>query len=145
MHIPEIHNSGGLVSFDYADEFLSDGFDVFEQTIEHVDFAFFSFQRDGDEARDFLQHVVARGPKIAVATFGNEGSLVWDGTVFIHCGIMPSNLVNTIGAGDSYIAGFMHGILSGMDIADCMMQGASVAAETVSVFGPWPEKQKGGI
>ena len=141
MHLPEIHSSGTLTSFDYADEFLSDGSDIFEQTIEHVDFAFFSFERDKKEVRDFLQRTVARGPRLAVATFGSEGRLAWDGTVFIHCGIMPSDLVNTIGAGDSYIAGFMHGILSGMGVADCMTQGARVAAETVSVFGPWPEKE----
>ena len=141
MHLPEIHSSGTLTSFDYTDEVLSDGSDIFEQTIEHVDFAFFSFERDKKEVRDFLQRTVARGPRLAVATFGSEGSLAWDGTVFIHCGIMPSDLVNTIGAGDSYIAGFMHGILSGMGVADCMTQGARVAAETVSVFGPWPEKE----
>ncbi len=105
-----------------------------------MDYAFFSYDKDGEEARDFLQYAASRGPKVAVATFGSDGSLAWDGRAFTQCGALPSNLVNTIGAGDSYIAGFMHGILSGMDIAGSMMQGARVASETVSVFGPWPER-----
>ena len=38
------------------------------------------------------------------------------------------------------MAGFMNGILKGWDIPRCQEQGAAVAAQVVSVFGPWVEE-----
>lgn len=140
MHIKDIHDSGTLTSFDYADEYLDDGRDIFEETIEHVDYAFFSFDEDCEETRNFLEAAARRGPKMAIATFGEKGSLAWDGENYVEFGIFPSDLVNTIGAGDSYIAGFMTGILRGLDTIDCMKLGAKVAAQVVSTFGPWTER-----
>ena len=75
--------------------------------------------------------------KIAVATFGDKGSLAWDGEAFCDCGIVETTVVNTVGAGDSFIAGFLYGILNGLPIADCLKKGASVAASVVGVFDPW--------
>lgn len=137
-HLREIHESGTLTSFDYADEFLQEGADVLEQTIGYVDYAFFSFSEDSIKTRDFLRHIVSRGPVMAVATLGSKGSLAWDGKEFTECGIIRSDVVNTIGAGDSYIAGFMDGVLRGLATQECMRRGARTASKVVSCFGPWP-------
>lgn len=136
-HLPEFKAAGVDVVFDYATE-KDDP--LVEQTIPYVAYAFFSFEEDNEETRAFLKDIVSKGPKIAVATFGVKGSLAWDGSEFHTCGIYESNLVNTIGAGDSYLAGFMNGILKGWTIEESMDQGARVAAEVVSTFGPWTER-----
>ena len=81
--------------------------------------------------------MVEKGARIAVGTFGDKGSVAYDGKTYYECGIQEAELVNTIGAGDSYMAGFMNGILKGWDIPKCQEQGAKVAAGVVSVFGPW--------
>ena len=46
---------------------------------------------------------------MAVATFGSEGSLAYDGEQFYQFGIFPATVENTVGAGDAFIAGFMAG------------------------------------
>lgn len=137
-YLPDIRRAGAEIVFDYATE-KDDP--LVEETIPYVSYAFFSFEKDGADTRDFLQEIVKKGPAIAVATFGEEGSIAWDGADFHSYGICKSSLVNTIGAGDSYIAGFMSGILKGYSIEGCMAQGAKVAAEVVSTFGPWTKKE----
>lgn len=138
-HLPEIHASGTEICFDYATE-MNDP--LVEETIPYVDYAFFSYDEEDDNIKEFLKDISKKGPKIAVATFGEKGSIAWDGKEFYRYGIEKSNLVNTIGAGDSYMAGFMNGILNGLSIPECQKQGAEIAAKVVSVFGPWPEKEE---
>jgi fructoselysine 6-kinase len=72
-----------------------------------------------------------------VATLGPRGSLAWDGERFHHHGIVEATVVNTVGAGDSFIAGFMRAVLNSRPVDDCLEAGACVAARVVSVFGPW--------
>ena len=56
-----------------------------------------------------------------LATFGEGGSLAFDGTEFYRQPCIPApKLVNTVGAGDSYGAGFMSGVLRGRSIPECM-------------------------
>ena len=80
---------------------------------------------------------VAQGPKIAVATFGSQGSLAYDGHVFSSFGIYPARVENTVGAGDAFIAGFIYGVLMHYDIQRCLQTGAKQAARVVEVFEPW--------
>ena len=72
-------------------------------------------------------------------TFGEDGSLAWDGERFYVGGIEKAEVVNTVGAGDSFIAGFLYGILNGKSIDECLKKGAEVAASVVQVFEPWVE------
>ena len=76
--------------------------------------------------------------KVAVATFGEQGSLAYNGAYFIEGNAVPQeNVVNTVGAGDSFIAGFLAGVLKGRDISGCLRDGARVASRVVGVFEPW--------
>uniref|UniRef100_UPI000A3F6B9D PfkB family carbohydrate kinase n=1 Tax=Clostridium sp. NkU-1 TaxID=1095009 RepID=UPI000A3F6B9D len=77
--------------------------------------------------------------KVAVATFGDQGSLAYDGSRFYEGGIYPAYVVNTVGAGDSFIAGFLYEILNGSDIETCLDTGSRIAAKVVSTFNPWEE------
>lgn len=138
-----IHDLGAATAFDYAttdDERLPD---MLEKTRGAIDYGFFSYKgigsKDDEEPREFLRDKVANhGMKVAVATFGEEGSLAFDGTRFYEGGIYPQeNVVNTVGAGDSFIAGFLAGVLQDKDIPACLDQGARVASEVVGVFEPW--------
>ena len=76
--------------------------------------------------------------KVAVATFGEQGSLAYNGVYFIEGNAVPQeNVVNTVGAGDSFIAGFLAGVLKGRDISGCLRDGARLASQVVGVFEPW--------
>ena len=128
--------SGTLISFDYADRL---DHPLVESTLPYVDYGFYSYHNDRDEFIErFLKDKVARGMKVAVATFGEKGSLAWDGKEFTQYGIVPAaKVVNTVGAGDSYISGFLYGVLMGLPIEKCMEKGAQVSSGVVQVFEPW--------
>lgn len=133
--LPAIRAKGARISFDYADRLTHD---LVEKTLPYVDYGFFSYHaaRDGF-IEDYLKDKVSRGMKIAVATFGEKGSLAWDGVSFCEGPVFPANVVNTVGAGDSFIAGFLYGVLRGLPLEMCLEAGARIAAEVVSVFEPW--------
>lgn len=131
--------TGTLISFDYAHQL---DHPMVESTLPYVDYGFYSYGKPGDTyIRDFLADKCARGMKLAIATFGKEGSLACDGKRFVPCGIVPAQVVNTVGAGDSFIAGVLYGLLHQMPLEACLQQGAKTAASVISVFGPWVDNE----
>ena len=70
-------------------------------------------------------------PCVEVAFFS------YDGQQFYRQGIVPCQVVDTMGAGDSFIAGFLHSRLSGADIPACMAAGAQSSAVTLAYRGAW--------
>lgn len=127
--------SRGIFSFDYADR-LEDP--VVLRTAPFIDYGFFSYHSERDMfIEKFLGEMVSQGMKQAIATLGENGSLVYDGNEFHEYGIFPCEVVNTIGAGDSFIAGYLYGVLMGMSIEKCQETGAKLASEVIGVFGPW--------
>lgn len=127
--------SRGLISFDYADR-LEDP--VVRRTAPYVDYGFFSYHSGRDQViEDFLKEMVAKGMKQAIATLGENGSLVYDGNEFHEYGIFSCVVVNTIGAGDSFIAGYLYGVLNELSIEKCQEMGSKLASEVIGIFGPW--------
>lgn len=110
-----------------------------QTAMPYTDYLFFSSD-DGDtpEIRALMKEYHSRGPKLVITMLGGHGSLCWDGETFHKFGIVPcDNLVDSMGAGDSYIAGFLFGITEGLSIEDAMEKGAANATETLKYFGAW--------
>lgn len=93
-----------------------------------------SFERhtvkdDGYTAGKWFDHhariVVIKHGKDGSFAFTKEGERI-EGTTF------PANVVKTFGAGDSYAAGFIHGLIQGWDIARSMEYGAAGASIVIS-------------
>ncbi|MBQ6333820.1 MAG: fructoselysine 6-kinase [Erysipelotrichaceae bacterium] len=105
----------------------------------YSDYLFFSSD-DGD-ARDLREKMKAyqeKGPKMVIAMLGIEGSLCYDGKDYHKYGIVECDeVIDSMGAGDSYIAGFLGGIVDGKPIEECMYLGALTATETLKYFGAW--------
>ena len=130
-----IRSAGTPVAFDGAERPFDPAGLI---ALPNTDIAFFSDDRLADEAlKEKLLAVAAYGPKLVVATRGAKGSLVWDGDVFYACAPVPCTVVDTMGAGDSFIAGFLHAWLQGGDPLFCMQAGAENAAVTIGCSGAW--------
>jgi sulfofructose kinase len=83
------------------------------------------------------------GCKIAGATLGADGVLVWDGEQFHHACAYRIPVVDTTGAGDTFHAAFIHGLVQGWPLQrqldfscaaaalNCMAYGARGGIETV--------------
>lgn len=132
--LPDFKKSGVGIIFDFS-TFL-DHPEV-PAVLPNVDYAFFSYERDDDYIADYLVRAHRLGPKVVTATLGEHGSLAYDGVRFYKQGIVPAEVVNTVGAGDSYIAGFMFGVISGLAVPQCMASGAETASRVVSKFEPY--------
>jgi fructoselysine 6-kinase len=134
--LPKIAEKGVPIAFDYADRL---DHPLVEETLPYVTYGFYSYHKGKDEfIKAFLKDKVDRGMKIAVATFGDKGSLAYDAAGY-HIGpiYLARKVVNTVGAGDAYIAGFLYSIMSGDDVLRAMRTGARVASRVVEVFEPW--------
>lgn len=107
--------------------------------IPFTDYLFFSSDLgDVKEVREKMANIQKQGPKLVIAMLGQEGSLCFDGNNYYKYGIKTcDNLVDSMGAGDSYIAGFLKGITEGHPIEEAMEQGASTATDTLKYFGAW--------
>ena len=133
-HLRELRAGGALISFDYSNKLDGPGF---RESLPLVDFAFFSMSGKGSLAEDVVRKAVDAGPRVAVATLGPAGSIAWDGLKLHRFGIVPATIANTVGGGDSFIAGFMEAVLRGEAVPDALRAGAATAARVLGVFGPW--------
>ncbi|NYB73359.1 fructoselysine 6-kinase [Sedimentibacter hydroxybenzoicus DSM 7310] len=131
----KIKGRGVPVAFDFADKL---DYEITQKAVPFVDYAFFSCDsKSDDELHEFMKFIKSKGPGIVVVTRGEKGSIAYDGNEFSSFGIIECDVVDSMGAGDSYIAGFLMGILEGKSVEDCMKKGALSSSETIEYFGAW--------
>jgi len=133
--LPKLKFKGVPIAFDFSDQ---PNHPIVEKAIDHVTYAFFSSEEDDSpELREFIKKMHARGPKMVIVTLGDYGSICFDGKEYYKFGIISCPVVDTMGAGDSYIAGFLRGIMRGEDIPTSMKMGAENSSITIGYQGAW--------
>jgi sulfofructose kinase len=80
------------------------------------------------------------GFRLTAATLGDEGVLAWDGTKFHYAAAYRIEVVDTIGAGDMFHAGFIYGLLQGWPLQRQLEFGCAAAALNCAGVGA-----RGGI
>ena len=81
----------------------------------------------------------------AIVLMGPQGCWVKSGKEKLHCPAYPVLPVDTIGAGDLFASGFLHGYMRGYPLQICAHYGAIAGRAVVQVMGPiiphdsWPE------
>ena len=126
---------GVPVAFDCA---TKPDHEIVDIALPSVDVAFFSSDGPPDDAlRDRLRAFANRGPRLVVATLGEHGSAAWSDGAVITCPAEPTRVVDTMGAGDSYIAGFIKSTLDGKPLEECMHDGAANSSITLGYEGAW--------
>lgn len=132
--LPRLKEGGVLICYDFADK-LDDP--KVEKLLPYVDYPLFSYKQDDEYIRSYLKNAHVTGAKLSIATLGRNGSLVYDGKTFYTYGIEDTAVVDTMGAGDSYIAGFLAGIAEGKTVEECMRMGTHSSAVTLGYSGAW--------
>jgi fructoselysine 6-kinase len=95
---------------------------------------------DTEHAESVAKTALAQGAELVVTTLGAEGA-----TAFGPAGQIVSqpaltvDAVDTTGAGDSFIAGFVASFLEVPDVSAAMTSGAQWAARTCSHFAGFPQ------
>ncbi|MHC1783987.1 MAG: PfkB family carbohydrate kinase [Anaerolineaceae bacterium] len=133
--LKSFHNdTGNKISMDYGERHSKD---FVNATIRDVDIAFFSMPPGmRSEAETFSREISTRGPGLVIITLGDSGSLAYNGQ-FHYQKAVETRVVDTLGAGDTFIATFLAHLLAEKPIDECMRLAAEAAAHTCMVFGAW--------
>lgn len=102
-----------------------------------LDVAFGSVGESGD-ARSWAVSALQRGARSAVVTRGAAGALACDGTHWYEQPAIQTDVVDTTGAGDAFIAGFISARVGGLDVASSLDRAAHWAARACTHRGGWP-------
>ncbi|HEY6295199.1 MAG TPA: PfkB family carbohydrate kinase [Streptosporangiaceae bacterium] len=110
--------------------------------LSDLDVAFVSASTCTDSAQ-FVSDASAAGVKLAVVTRGADGADAVAGTERWHQEALPTQVVDTVGAGDSFMAGVISVLVLGGSIAEALKRGARRAAATCRHPGGWPQEESG--
>jgi fructoselysine 6-kinase len=125
----------GRVSFDFSDH-LGDGYA--DDLLPFVHVAEFSAAAldDGDCA-ELARWAVACGPAYVLVTRGSKGAMLFDGAVSVSVSAAPSTVIDSLGAGDSFIGRALHGLVRGESARALLDASARAAARTCATWGAY--------
>jgi fructoselysine 6-kinase len=146
--LPRIRAAAPMLSFDFSERWTSD---LLAGTLPRLDVVFLSAPGREDAACvALLQSCLRAGARLAVVTRGAQGAMAANPAGVHRQPAIPAEVVDTLGAGDGFIAAFLMAHLRGADLAEATQAGAAMAAQVCTwrgAFGhaaPW-EGERDGI
>jgi len=107
--------------------------------VEGLDVAFVSAGADRLGAARLIRGLLAAGARLAVATCEALGCIASDGETTAETCVRRVDIVDTTGAGDSFIAGFLSAHFRSADLTVCLEEGRDAAADVCTQFGGFPQ------
>lgn len=108
----------------------------YEPLLPHVAIAEFSLSDlDDGAAEAWLERIHRLGPRLVLATRGASDALVFDGQRVWRQPTVPTDVIDTLGAGDAFIARFLTGILREEPVEQSLAAAAEQAAITCTSYG----------
>jgi fructoselysine 6-kinase len=136
-HIRRIRGkSNALLSCDFSNRLD----DPRTSIMPDLDFSFFSgrhLAEKGVDPESKVRELKERTNGLVAMTLGENGSLVYDGEKMHRGEAVTVEVVDTLGAGDSWIATFLCKRLMGLGMEESMAEGHRAAAETCRRLGAW--------
>lgn len=86
------------------------------------------------------ERLLARGARLAVVTMGAAGSLANDGTSLVQMGTASISVVDTTGAGDAFIAGFLDAHAKGLTLKESLQNGTIMGGLACGHRGGFPQQ-----
>lgn len=108
--------------------------------VDGLGIAFGSAGEDDAAAEAMIGRFVSAGVKVAVVTRGAKGSAAATLEERVETGIRDVEVVDTTGAGDSFIAGFLSAHLGGGSLQTALDAGRDQAALACGHVGGFPQK-----
>ncbi len=121
------------VSFDFSTNREDD---YLRRVCPYVTYAFFSgSDLSESECGELAKTAHGYGAKMVCMTRGGQGAILSAGDRVYHQPIVEADIIDTLGAGDSFIAGFLTAFCVKQDITYALRQAAETAAKTCGVYG----------
>jgi fructoselysine 6-kinase len=126
--------AGGVpVSYDFSTRHETDD-------LEDIAIAFYSWEGPPDTgAAPLARRALEGGARTAVVTCGRFGSLAASGDDVVTAEALDVPVVDTCGAGDSFVAAFVLADLAGRPLAERMHLAAAAAGATCGHLAAWPQ------
>ena len=133
-YLDQLRSVSKMLSFDFSSEW---DWDSLAETLPFVNIALISNPvMNIDENKELINFAYSFGPDIVLVTSGEQGALLFDGSQYFHQKIHSvREIVDTLGAGDAFAAGFMVNYLGGCSIQEALQKAAISAAETCMYYG----------
>ena len=110
------------------------------EIMPYLDISFFSgshLVKKGENPEPVLRKLKEKTPGLVVMTLGEYGSMVYDGVNLYKGTAYSVEVVDTLGAGDSYIAAFLCSRLNEKTIPESIEAGHRAATEICKRLGAW--------
>ena len=101
--------------------------------------AFASAGEDADAAEQLVQQMLAQGAETGVATIGSRGALAGQGRRRWRAQPQPTEVVDTTGAGDALMAGYIAATLEGATVDESLQAGVTRGSQVCQHLGGWPQ------
>lgn len=88
-----------------------------------------------DKPEDIARFLQDQGVKTVVVKLGRDGCYVKASDKGFFCPAYDVEVVDTTGAGDSFVAGFLTGVLKGWDLEKCARFASAVSAHCIQHIG----------
>jgi fructoselysine 6-kinase len=121
------------ISYDFSNHFTNE---LLEKVCPHIQFAFISGSDLTDAELEALFITIHNlGTPFVIITRGSKGVVMSHENKRYSQGIEEAKVIDTLGAGDSFIAGFLTSQFNGLSIEDSLKAAAKIAAKTCEVNG----------
>ncbi len=120
------------------------GIDSFRTILEVTDLLFVNREEaekitgkkaETGQEKELLSELAKIGVKIAVITDGGNGSYVYDGQRYLHCGVLPVDAFERTGAGDAFGSGFLASMIKGNSVDDSLFWGTVNSSSVIGYTG----------
>lgn len=132
-YLPQLRDASPKLSFDFSQgwepEYLA-------EVLPWVDIAILSYpQKTQAETEELVRWIAGYGPEVVLVTQGENGATVYNGRQIFRQGIIETQVVDTLGAGDAFIARFLVEYLGGTPLEATLALAAQSAALTCGYYG----------
>lgn len=89
------------------------------------------------DPRALAETIAALGPSQVVIKRGAEGAIGLADGELLECGAFAVDAIDSVGAGDAFVAGYLAELLAGASLADRLRTGAACGAIACTAPGDW--------
>lgn len=131
--LPIFKRTNQLVSFDFSNTYTNEDLN---KILPYVDYASFSASEKSDlEIKELQNMAYEKGAKLVLVTRGSKGASLYYEDEYYQQDIIPTNAIDTLGAGDGFIARVLVGIVFNEDIKHILRNAAKEAAKICTYNG----------
>jgi sugar/nucleoside kinase (ribokinase family) len=138
--LKEAKNGGIITCLDTVWDAFGNWLKGIENSLPYIDYLFTSFEEakmiaKKEEKEDICNFFLSNGVKNVCLKMGERGSYISNKNESYYFPALKVNVIDTTGAGDGYVAGFIKGITENFEFKKCGLLANIVGAKITTAIG----------